>query len=180
MVPTLDAWIAAEFAPGRIATTVDALMGADEERGTGVAREMARLREKLSACDRKLARHRAVLEAGADPVEVTKWMKETQAEKSAAEAGLARVGRSPQKTNREDVMRMVHALGDITAVLGSADRKDEAELYRGLGLRMRLPPGAKQSAGRDSTRPAPRVQLFPWRKGSCPRGDLNPHALNGH
>ncbi|NKZ00976.1 recombinase family protein [Nocardiopsis alborubida] len=140
VVPTLDAWIAAEFAPGKITATVDALMGADEERGTGVAREMARLRERLSECDRKLAQHRAVLEAGADPVEVTKWMKETQAEKSAAEAGLARVGRSPQKTNKEDVMRMVHALGDITAVLGSADREDKAELYRGLGLRMRYHP----------------------------------------
>ncbi len=162
VVPTLDAWIAAEFAPGKITATVEALMGADEERGAGVACEMARLREKLSACDRKLAQHRAVLEAGADPVEVTKWMKETQAEKSAAEAGLARVGRSPRKTNKEDVMKMVHELGDITAVLGGADLEDKAELYRGLRLRMRYQPVQNKVRAE--------IRLDPHRKFNSSRG----------
>ncbi|WP_143833001.1 MULTISPECIES: hypothetical protein [Nocardiopsis] len=162
VVPVLDRWIAAEFAPGRIATTVDALMEADEERDTGVAREMARLREKLSACDRKLAQHRAALEAGADPVEVTKWMKETQAEKSAAEAGLARVGRSPEKSNGEDVMKMVHTLGDITAVLGGADLEDKAGLYRGPGLRTRYHPVENKVRAE--------IRLDPHRKFNASRG----------
>ena len=46
--------------------------------------------QEIAAGDAKLRQHRAVLRAGADPVIVTGWMKETQARRAVAEARLNR------------------------------------------------------------------------------------------
>ena len=74
------------------------------------------------------------------PVEVTQWMNETKAERSAAEAKVHRMERTPEKAGKDDVMKMVNDLGDIARVLGEAEPWDKVGLYQGLGLRMRYDP----------------------------------------
>jgi site-specific DNA recombinase len=69
----------------------------------------------------------------------------------------------------------VTAIKDVMTLLRDADLASKAELYAQLGLHLTYQPGpgtrtviAKANFGRTCT------QL------SCPRGDLNPHALYGH
>ena len=58
--------------------------------------------------------------------------------------------------------------------LSGATAADKAEIYAQLGLHLTYNPQPADSdhAGRNRCRHV--------RKGSCPRGDLNPHALLGH
>jgi site-specific DNA recombinase len=65
------------------------------------------------------------------------------------------------------------AITDLMSVLRAADPADKSEVHTQLGLRLTYHPGprtvsARAELGRSCT------------KGSCPRGDLNPHALYGH
>ena len=60
-------------------------------------------------------------------------------------------------------------LRDIVAVLAEAEPADKATLYKELGLSLAYDPDGTVN-----------VQVEPRGVGSCPRGDLNPHALNGH
>ena len=164
VVPVLDGWIAAEFAPSRIEATVDALIGQDAGQDAQRAREVDELRQAMAECDRKLKQHRAVLEAGADPVEVTRWMNETKSERSATEAKLHRVERSPKKASKDDVMKMVNDLGDIARVLGEAEPWHKVELYQGLGLRMGYDP-VKNSVRAE-------IRLDPHQNSNDPRGGM--------
>ena len=50
----------------------------------------AKVARTLTECDRKLARHRAALEAGGDPALAATWGREVRAERAAAEAWLTR------------------------------------------------------------------------------------------
>ena len=65
---------------------------------------------------------------------------------------------------------MATAITDVITILRTADPADKAELYAQLGLHLTYSPGdprtvtARAEIGRTCT------------KGSCPRGDLNPHA----
>lgn len=141
-----------------------ALMKEDTGEDARRAREVAELRQTMAECDRKLKQHRAMLEAGADPVEVTQWMNETKAERSAAEAKVHRLERTPKKAGKDDVMKMVNDLGDIARVLGEAEPWDKVELYQGLGLRMRYDP-VKNSVRAE-------IRLDPHQKSNDPRGGM--------
>ena len=67
---------------------------------------------EIAECDAKLREHRAALEAGADAVLVTGWMKETQAKRAAAQARLTkRVGR--RRMTRDEITSLVQAIGDV-------------------------------------------------------------------
>lgn len=101
---------------------------------------MARLKDTIAECDRKLAQHRAALEAGADAALVTEWMNETQAQRSAAQVKLDRNDQPARRMSKEDIMTIVDALGNIAHVLNHADPADKAEVYSGLGLRLRYQP----------------------------------------
>lgn len=57
---------------------------------SAVTRRRQRWPSKLADCDRKLARYRAALEAGADPKVVTGWIAEVEAERRRILATLAR------------------------------------------------------------------------------------------
>jgi site-specific DNA recombinase len=65
----LDTWLAEAFAPQRIEQSLTALQNAQPDDAPAV--EAAR--RAIAECDRKLARHRAALEAGADPALVAAW-----------------------------------------------------------------------------------------------------------
>ena len=86
---------------------------------------------ELAERDAKLRQHRAVLEAGADPVLVTSWINETQARRAAAQTRLRKpAGR--RRMTREEIAGLVTALGDLMQVLRDADPADKAEVYRRL------------------------------------------------
>ena len=81
-----------------------------------------------------------VLEAGADPALVTEWMKETQAQRSAAKVKLDRSDQPTRRMSKDDIMAIVDALGNIADVLRDAVPEDKIEVYSGLGLRLRYQP----------------------------------------
>jgi hypothetical protein len=84
-VPRRDRLLAKLFAPGHIEKTLDALVAAQAVTlPEDAAMEAARC--QFAEADRKLARHRLALEAGADPEVVTAWIREEQAKKTEAQA----------------------------------------------------------------------------------------------
>lgn len=97
------------------------------------------IRRTLDDCDRKLARHRAALEAGAHPALVAAWSREVQAQRTAAQAQLAGItsGQVPgRRMTAEEIRNLVDALGGLLGILNDADPADKLEVYRRLGLRL--------------------------------------------
>lgn len=94
---------------------------------------------KIAECDRKLAQHRAALEAGADPVLVTQWIAETQTQRVAAQAQL-RQASGRRRMSKEEIDAVVTALGDLVKVLQEADPVDKADIYPQIGLRLTYRP----------------------------------------
>ncbi|MFD0884120.1 recombinase family protein, partial [Streptosporangium algeriense] len=136
VLPALDAWLAVEFGQRRREETVRFLAEhgqVDHDPGTEAANQ------RISECDRKLAQHRAALEAGADPVLVTQWMAETQAQRAAAQAQLRQTG-ARRRMTREEINTVMNALGDLVQVMQEADPVDKAEIYAQIGLRLTYRP----------------------------------------
>ena len=93
----------------------------------------------------KLARHRAALEAGADPSVVTGWIAEVEAERRRVLAVLNQpTSRSVQRMTKDQIRDLVAKLGDIIAVLRDADPADRAEVYQQLGLRLTYHPAEQK------------------------------------
>ncbi len=136
VLPALDAWLAGAFAPDRIHDSLNTLNHTQPDTH---APENDLLRQAIVDCDRKLARHRAALEAGADPAIVTRWITETQTERAAAVTALdrARQPSSPRRRmTRQEIKDLVDALGGLLTVLDKADPEDKTEVYQQLGLRL--------------------------------------------
>ncbi len=136
VVDHVDAWLARLFEPPWRERTVRALaeQGQDTDDGPATA---ARL--KIAECDRKLAQHRAALEAGAEPALVTQWIAETQAQRVAAQAQLRQVS-GRRRMSREEIEAIVTAIGDLMTVLKQADKADKADIYSEIGLRLTYRP----------------------------------------
>jgi site-specific DNA recombinase len=166
----LDRWLATAFAPHRLAETIDALYQA--QPSVDVDPAAAAAARVIEECDQKLARHRAALEAGADPQLVAGWISEVQARRAEALSRSRPVEPQPRMT-REEIQSMVAALGDVRAVLADADPREKGDVYRRLGLRLTYRPGDRTVRAETSLDP------HSWGYGSCPRGDLNPHPLLG-
>jgi hypothetical protein len=77
------------LAPHRIKQTIADIHGA-QEPPTNTA--SIRAKAQITDCQTKLARHRAALEAGANPVTIAQWMAETEAQLVAAQAELRTAG----------------------------------------------------------------------------------------
>jgi site-specific DNA recombinase len=175
ILPALDTWLASALDPARLTGTIANLTAAQPDEPSG---EIARLREQVTQLDRKLASYRAALDAGGDPAVVSQWITETHARKLAAQARLqaqagTRPGLDQARMSKEEIATVVATIADLMAILRTADAADKAELYAQLGLHLTYNPAARTviaraEPGRSCT------------KGSCPRGDLNPHALLGH
>ena len=99
-------------------------------------------------------------------------MSETQARRAVAEARIRKPA-GHRRMTRDEITSLVTDLGDVMRVLRDADPADKAEVYGRLGLTLTYYPGGKRVKA--EVRPNSGVYV---RK--CPRGDLNPHALNGH
>ncbi|MEV5303370.1 recombinase family protein [Amycolatopsis methanolica] len=171
LLAPLDAWLSRCFMPHRLADTIEDLYRAQPDEHDDL--EALAARRVVEEADRALARHRAALEAGADPQLVTRWMAETQARRADALV-KARPAARPPKLTRDEIRRLADGLGDVRQTLINADPADKAEVYRQLGLRLVYYPGKR------TVRAETNLDPHSWGYGTCPRGDLNPHALYGH
>ncbi|MDQ3904151.1 MAG: hypothetical protein M3300_01560 [Actinomycetota bacterium] len=127
----LDTWLAQAFAPHRIEQSLAALEHAQPDDAPAV--EAAR--RTIAECERKLARHRAALEAGVDPALVVVWIHQVQQQRTVAEARLATLTSrhgANRRMSREDIHTMVNTLGGLLNALRHADPADKAEVYASL------------------------------------------------
>ncbi len=143
IVPKLDRWLGRLFAPHRVDETLDLLVEAQkiepsEHEGLALSRR------QLAECDRKLAQHRAALEAGADPVVVAGWIRDEQAKKVQAEARLRREPTRRRRFSRDDLAGVMHTVGDAVRLLGKAEPIKKAQLYAKLGVRLTYHPSKQK------------------------------------
>lgn len=133
LVEPLDDWLTGVFAPGRVDDALSQLAAAQQpaaQRVDGSAKAV------VADCDRKLARHRAALEAGADPIVVSSWIAEVQRERAVAVAQLTeqQSRKAPARLSGEEIKSLIEAFGGLLRVLRRADPADKAEVYRQLGV----------------------------------------------
>jgi hypothetical protein len=89
-----------------------------------------------------LTRYRLALDADADPVAVSGWMREVQGQRLAAEAELDRCVPGEPMT-KDQVRKLIGAMQDLTKVLEEADPKLQAEVYAELGISVRYDPALR-------------------------------------
>jgi DNA invertase Pin-like site-specific DNA recombinase len=137
IVPALDEWLAQLFDPANIDETIGRLsdIGTDDEAEARA--ESAR--RKLADCDDRLAKYRAALDGGADPVVVAGWMSEVQGERLQAEADLA-VSAGSDPLTGDSVRLLIEGLGDIVKALSEATPEEKAAVYTELGITITYDP----------------------------------------
>jgi hypothetical protein len=173
LLPELDDWLAKLFDPTRREATIRSLAASQQQDDTGEARRRA-AEEKVAECDTKLARYRAALESGTDPEIVAEWIREVKADRALANAQLNERKEGPQSLGEEEIAAHLEAIGDVATMIREADREAKSALYTGLDLRLTYHPVKRV------VRAEADLNSHDMYKLSCPRGDLNPHALNGH
>ena len=127
--------MAEAFAPRRIEQSLTALQDAQPDHTPAI--EAAQ--RTIAECERKLARHRAALEAGADPALVVTWSQEVQQQRTVAQARLTNLTShhdANQRLSRDDIHAMMDTLGGLLNALRHAASADKAEIYRELGVRL--------------------------------------------
>jgi site-specific DNA recombinase len=137
-----DRWIAREFAPHRLNETIHDLAAVPLRQAATLTNEDEEIARKIAECDRKLARYRATLDAGADPRIVAAWITETEAEKARYQLS-ALPAPTARRMSEAEVKSIVDRLADIARVLVDADPEDKAEAFRQLGLKLIYHPGRK-------------------------------------
>jgi site-specific DNA recombinase len=164
MLPEIDAWLARKLDPVAFTAAVR-----EHESRQPEPKPDEDARQEIADCDAKLRQHRAALEAGADPVIITSWMKETQARRALAQARLSKKPETRRRMTDEEITSFVTEMGTVMQALNEADPADKAEVYGRLGLTLTYHPDEKRVAAQ--ARPASIMYI-----GACPRGDLNPHG----
>jgi site-specific DNA recombinase len=165
----IDTWLAQVFAPPRLTDTLHRLADASTDDHTQDLESEA-ARRSLPECNQRLARYRAALEAGTDPTLIARWTAEVNAQRAMAEHRLLQATGTTRMTPTE-IHNLVAAIGNLVAVLRTADPADKAAVYRHLGLKLTY----KQEAHIVQVHAQP--DLTDMGFSSCPRGDLNrpPH-----
>ena len=171
LVGPLDKWLCTCLAPHRVTATIEAMYESQPDREVDPAAAVAA--RAVEACDRALARHRAALEAGADPHLVTGWITETQARRAEALARAKPVVRS-QRMTKDEIGLLVEQLGDLRTVLVDADPNDKAEVYERLGLQ------AMDNPGKQTVRVEISLGSNWWGYGLCPRAELTQNPTIGY
>jgi hypothetical protein len=156
--------LAEAFAPRRIEQSLTALQDAQPDHTPAVEAT----RRTIAECERKLARHRAALEAGADPALVVAWSREVQRQRTVAKARLANLTShhsANRPMSRDDIHAMVDTLGGLLNALRHADPADKTQVYRELGVHLTY--NHTEHTILAETRPTSSVCVV-----LCPRGDL--------
>ncbi|HZO65990.1 MAG TPA: recombinase family protein [Kribbellaceae bacterium] len=129
--------------------------------------ETIQLRRVVDDCDIKIARYRAALDAGADPVLVAGWITETTAIRATTLARIGIAAGPPQRLNEDQIAAIVDGLGTLLGILRAADPRDKAEVYSRIGLRMTYAPGPETIKAEVVSDDLGRVLNV------CPRGNTN-------
>lgn len=139
ILPALDEWLVQVFSPDRYEATCEALAMASERDEAGEARAEA-ARRKIADCDSRLAKYRAALDAGADPLIVAGWMAEVQGERLQAEKDVADAPPMEQLTPSQ-IRALVGGMKEALVALSKADAESKAILYETLGIELTYHPG---------------------------------------
>ncbi|WP_084556233.1 recombinase family protein [Couchioplanes caeruleus] len=142
LVPELDRWLLRAFAPHRLTDTIDRLHAAQPQHTAAPVPEddSAAI---IAECDAKLARYRALAEAGGDPVTVAGWIAAVNAQRAAAlsRRTIAPSPIAPGRLSRAEIAQLVSDFDRIRDTVRHADATRKAEVYRQLGLTMTYHPG---------------------------------------
>lgn len=145
-LPQVDAWLARKLHPAAFTAAVREYQATRPE-----PKPDEDARQEIAECDATLRQHRAALEAGADLVIVTSWMKETRARRAVAEARL-RKPEARRRMTQEGIFSYATELGNLMQVLSEADPADKAEVYSRLGLTLTYHRCEKRVAAEAPTR----------------------------
>ncbi|WP_107502553.1 recombinase family protein [Streptomyces noursei] len=168
VLPLLDAWIARVFAPGHLGRTLHAMRQSQKQPSLPTP-GLETARRTIADARQRITRYRATLDAGADPVLVTRWITEAQAEESAARQQLTETADARREIlTEEQIDHMIKTLGNMADRLQAAAPEDKAPLYADFGLELEY--HANQRVVTVRSQPADMCVT------ACPRGDLNPHA----
>lgn len=113
----IDAWLLTAFGPERIEATIEALAAQTPSVHQEAKTETTR---KLAACNRRLTQYRAALDAGADPVEVTKWINDAKQERAQLEAEL-RGTRCSEPVSTEEIAKLLDRVGELAQTAATAE-----------------------------------------------------------
>ena len=134
VLPGLDTWLASLFDKDHLEETSAILAGVSQPDPHDEANK-AGLKEKIHDCDRRLRQYQAVLDEGADPKIVARWITQVQRERRELETQLG--AKIPGgKLTLLQVQALVGALHDIVTVLAEAAPDDRADLYSELGVNL--------------------------------------------
>ncbi|TDC86932.1 hypothetical protein [Actinomadura sp. 7K507] len=123
------------------------------------------LRKQLSTCDQRLNQYRAALNAGADAVQVARWINDTEQERARLEGELRAIP-ADQAVSSDGLAELLHETGELAHAVVNAHPDDKADLYAKLGLKMMYYPQKKLVEAKV-------VPTSTCANGLCPRGDHN-------
>lgn len=86
--PRRGRWLRRPFAPHRLVDTIGQLHSAQRSERVEGEREDDGVRDLVAACDERLARYRAVADAGGDPATAAGWIADVNAQRAAAVASI--------------------------------------------------------------------------------------------
>ena len=138
LLPKLDAWLARLVSPANIQATCHRLAAAHTQPAGNADAGLRAAQQALADCQRKLARHRAALEAGGDPTVINQWIAETIQQQRHAQHTLDQLRAASASLQRAVDPAMVRALleelGDLAAGLDLADPQQRAVFYQEMGI----------------------------------------------
>ena len=127
---------------------------------------------RRTSCDsaiRRVAKYRALLDAGVDATLVAGWIKEVTATRQMTERRLTAARRREPHSGRSTATSCVIVLteiGGLVGLLAEGDQVDRARFYEAVRISGTYEPQVNRVD----------PQHTPcWAYGSCRRGDLNPH-----
>jgi site-specific DNA recombinase len=118
-------WLTRLVSPTNIQATCHKLATAHAQPEAGGDAGLRAAQQALADCQRKLAHHRAALEAGGDPAVINQWIAEVTQQQRHAQHTLdelrAAASASRQPVDPGLVRALLEELGDLAAGLDLAD-----------------------------------------------------------
>jgi DNA invertase Pin-like site-specific DNA recombinase len=134
LLPHVDAWLSRIFDPENVQETCEAIVGAvDTAASSG---EQQRAAVAIRECEHKLARYRALLEAGTDPDVVAGWISEVEAERRRAVAVIdaTKHEAADALASAAEVRQAIEELGGLVGLLKVSDPKLRSRFYEEVGF----------------------------------------------
>jgi site-specific DNA recombinase len=145
VVPAIDRWLSAIFAPHRLDQTICEIEAAQPSAAAPAQPDIPApdTGAVIADCDAKLARYQATLDAGADPQAVARWTRQVEADRAAALARDATQARHQpgRRLTADNIRALITSLGDLRDVIRDAGPAEKAAIYDQLDLKVTFKPG---------------------------------------